>query len=78
MIITIDDFFKKEMQGFHATMELFNNRLRVAMSQASRTAEMGGDAPNPKVFDLKKKKVVDLLDFESSGRPLVLNFGSCT
>ena len=41
-------------------------------------AEMNGKAPNPKVYTSDGKTRVNLLDAASPGRPLVLNFGSCS
>ena len=38
----------------------------------------GEPAPNPSVYDLATKKTVSLLSTGSRGRPLVLNFGSCS
>ena len=41
-------------------------------------ASKNGKAPNPKVLTADGKTEVNLLDSASPGRPLVLNFGSCT
>ena len=41
-------------------------------------AEINGNAPNPKVYTADGKTRVNLLDTASPGRPLVLNFGSCS
>ncbi len=38
----------------------------------------GGEAPNPKVLSSNGSKEYNLLDFAKPGRPLVLNFGSCS
>lgn len=42
-----------------------------------RTARLYGNAPNPEVITLNGKSV-QLLSPMKAGRPLVLNFGSCT
>ena len=41
-------------------------------------AETGQPAPNPTVIKMKDLSQVNLLDLATSGRPLVLNFGSCS
>ena len=38
----------------------------------------GGGAPNPKVLSSDGSKEHNLMDFAKAGRPLVLNFGSCS
>ncbi len=38
----------------------------------------GSQAPNPKVLSSDGNKEHNLLDFAKPGRPLVLNFGSCS
>lgn len=43
-----------------------------------KPAQLGGKAPNLELVDLEKKSSVFLLDMAKAGRPLVLNFGSCT
>ncbi len=42
------------------------------------TVKQGGKAPNPKVLSQDGATVYSLLDFAKPGRPLVLNFGSCS
>jgi len=39
---------------------------------------LGASAPDAKVYDVLSKKTVDLLSLAKTGRPLVLNFGSCS
>jgi hypothetical protein len=39
---------------------------------------LGASAPHAKVFDILSKSTVDLLSLAKTGRPLVLNFGSCS
>ncbi len=38
----------------------------------------GGPAPNPSLVDLNGITQYHLLEFAKKGRPLVVNFGSCT
>ncbi len=58
--------------------EFLRNQLKANYISNSKTAELNGPAPNPEVIDLVTKKVKHLLDYQKKGRPLVLNFGSCT
>ncbi|XP_042219571.1 thyroxine 5-deiodinase-like [Homarus americanus] len=46
--------------------------------EVNMSAEMGEVAPNPEVMRLRDRSVSRLLDMARSGRPLVINFGSCT
>jgi len=48
------------------------------LENALKEALEGEPAPNPSVYDLATKKTVSLLSTGSRGRPLVLNFGSCS
>lgn len=43
-----------------------------------KTAKVGELAPSPELVDLETKAMVPLLSLARTGRPLVLNFGSCT
>jgi hypothetical protein len=43
-----------------------------------RSAIVGKEAPNLKLVDVKTEKMVKLLYFQKHGRPLIVNFGSCT
>jgi len=43
-----------------------------------RETEIGKPAINAPIYDMRSKSFRKLLDFEKSGRPLVVNFGSCT
>eukprot|EP00092_Neocalanus_flemingeri_P097088 GFUD01123678.1.p1 GENE.GFUD01123678.1~~GFUD01123678.1.p1 ORF type:complete len:144 (+),score=31.10 GFUD01123678.1:42-434(+) len=43
-----------------------------------KPANLGSDAPNPQMIELSSKSVTSLLSMAKAGRPLVLNFGSCT
>ena len=48
------------------------------LENATKEALKGEAAPNPPVYDLATGKTVSLLSTASKGRPLVLNFGSCS
>jgi hypothetical protein len=43
-----------------------------------REAFIGEPAPNIALLKYKDGKKVQLLDFQQLGRPLLINFGSCT
>lgn len=43
-----------------------------------REAQVGAKVKDTELFNPTTKSMVSLLSFQQSGRPLVLNFGSCT
>jgi len=43
-----------------------------------KEASLHKPAPNTKVISLKSNIIKNILDFQRKGRPLVINFGSCT
>lgn len=49
-----------------------------ALAEANMVAEQGGPAPNPKMLRYSDRSECRLLDVASKGRPLIINFGSCT
>jgi len=50
------------------------NQLRDILKEA----QIGGAAPNPELIDLDSRAKLPLLSLARAGRPLVINFGSCT
>ncbi|XP_063586619.1 thyroxine 5-deiodinase-like isoform X1 [Penaeus indicus] len=48
------------------------------MQEANLTVEVGSPAPNPVLVRLSDGVECRLLDMAKAGRPLVINFGSCT
>jgi len=50
----------------------------LGIKNALKEALEGEPAPNPSVYDLATKKTMSLLSTSTKGRPLVLNFGSCS
>jgi len=52
--------------------------VKTKLQNIYKDADKGAAAPNPKVVVLDSGEEVDLLSFAKVGRPLVLNFGSCT
>jgi len=43
-----------------------------------KEAQVGQPAPNPELVDLETRAKLPLVSLAKAGRPLVLNFGSCT
>jgi len=43
-----------------------------------KEAQVGQLAPNPELIDLETRAKLPLISLAKAGRPLVLNFGSCT
>jgi len=43
-----------------------------------KEAQVGQPAPNPELIDLETRAKLPLVSLAKAGRPLVLNFGSCT
>jgi len=48
------------------------------ITNALKEAQKGCAAPSPDLYDLNTRKVVSLLSRSKPGRPLVVNFGSCS
>jgi len=53
-------------------------RFSNAMGNVLKEAQIGSRAPSPELYDLKTQSVVSLLSRSKPGRPLVINFGSCS
>ncbi|XP_063873479.1 thyroxine 5-deiodinase-like isoform X3 [Scylla paramamosain] len=49
-----------------------------AWAEVQMVAEQGGRAPNRKLLRFSDRSECHLLDVASKGRPLIVNFGSCT
>ncbi len=63
--------FTKFSSAFHLLVRLYWDSF-------FRQAEKNRKAPNPNVLTADGQKEVKLLDSAQPGRPLVLNFGSCS
>lgn len=50
----------------------------LGITNVLKNAQEGCSAPNPALYDLATKKTVSLLSRSRPGRPLVINFGSCS
>jgi len=60
--------------SFATVKETFSTGLTNALKEA----QQGWPAPSPDLYDLRTRQVVSLLSRAKPGRPLVLNFGSCS
>jgi len=77
------DYIRKSMKTPDDAKFLFSSDriwqgITIKIQDIYRDADKGAAAPNPKVVVLDSGEEVDLLSFAKVGRPLVLNFGSCT
>ncbi|KAK8723283.1 hypothetical protein OTU49_011805, partial [Cherax quadricarinatus] len=63
---------------YHYFWQRMGCLLRWAWTEAVMEAEEGGKAPDPLMIRLSDNSKCHLLDLLKPGRPLVLNFGSCT
>lgn len=77
-----DDTYMKPVLTGIAPWSLFWVRtkdfLYSAWAEVQMVAEQGGRAPNPKLLRFSDRSECHLLDVASKGRPLIVNFGSCT
>jgi len=65
-------------KNFFATTEMIKNRYKAWIQEPYREAIVSLPAPNPTVVLAKSGEQVPLLSTAKEGRPLILNFGSCT
>jgi hypothetical protein len=65
-------------KNFFATTEMIKNRYKAWIQEPYREAQLNSLAPNPTVVSAKTGEKVPLLSMAKEGRPLILNFGSCT
>lgn len=57
---------------------IYKHLLELNLHDVFRKAELGELAPNTKVWSRDGKTQHEILDWQIIGRPLVLNFGSCS
>ena len=69
--------FPKKGFGFGVSYKTFLQLIWVQYIHRSCPANIGLKAPNINILTLEKVKK-KLLDFEKAGRPLIVNFGSCS
>jgi len=71
-IKTVDDI------GFLFSWDMVWMQTRKEVRDILKEAQLDKIAPNPELNNLTTEKSTMLLDLAQKGRPLVLNFGSCT
>jgi len=69
---TVDDL------NFIFSTEIFKWKVLSGIEDAMKDAVLGAPAPDVPILNVSSKKTINLLSLSSSGRPLVLNFGSCS
>jgi len=67
----------KDME-FLFSLERVARRVRMEVRDVIKPAQLGEKAPDIELMDLDSRKNTSLLSLARVGRPLVLNFGSCT
>jgi len=65
-------------KNFFATTEMIKNRYKAFIQEPYREARLNSLAPNPTVVSARTGERQSLLAAAKEGRPLILNFGSCT
>jgi len=60
------------------SLEYVKVQVQKKISDIFKAAQVGQEAPNPELIDLRTRNRVWLLSLARAGKPLVLNFGSCT
>eukprot|EP00092_Neocalanus_flemingeri_P040739 GFUD01044354.1.p1 GENE.GFUD01044354.1~~GFUD01044354.1.p1 ORF type:complete len:126 (-),score=34.80 GFUD01044354.1:35-412(-) len=64
--------------GFMLSLDMVKNMASNQIRDILKEAQHGCSAPNPTMVDLSTKTSTSLLSLAKVGRPLVVNFGSCT
>lgn len=64
--------------AFFMSLDRVKQQTSIEIRDVLKEAQVGEAAPNPELVDLDTRTKVPLLTFARAGRPLVLNFGSCT
>jgi len=67
----------KDME-FLFSLDRVARRVRMEVRDVIKPAQLGEKAPDIELMDLDSRKNSSLLSLARAGRPLVLNFGSCT
>jgi len=67
----------KDME-FLFSLDRVARRVRMEVRDVIKPAQLGEKAPDIELMDLDSRKNTSLLSLARAGRPLVLNFGSCT
>jgi len=64
--------------GFMFSMDKVKMLTMNNIRDILKEAQVGESAPNPELIDLETRAKLPLISLAKAGRPLVLNFGSCT
>eukprot|EP00090_Calanus_glacialis_P019795 TRINITY_DN30348_c0_g1_i1.p2 TRINITY_DN30348_c0_g1~~TRINITY_DN30348_c0_g1_i1.p2 ORF type:complete len:125 (+),score=21.01 TRINITY_DN30348_c0_g1_i1:74-448(+) len=64
--------------GFMFSLDLVKLSARGNIRDILKEAQVGSPAPNPTLVNLSSKSSTTLLSLAKAGRPMVVNFGSCT
>jgi len=74
----MDSIKSTEDLGFMFSLDKVKMMTMNNIRDILKEAQIGNPAPNPDLVDLESRAKLPLLSFAKAGRPLVLNFGSCT
>lgn len=69
---------EKDYEGSIYCIGYVKQWYRSRILDLNKKAKLWQIAPNPPVSKIDGRKLYNLLDFQKKGRPLILNFGSCT
>jgi len=73
-----EDIRSVDDMNFMFSSEIFKFIFSSGIKDAMKDADLGAPAPDVPVMNILSRKTVNLLSLASKGRPLVLNFGSCS
>jgi len=74
----MDSFKSTEDFGFMFSLDKVKMLTMNNIRDILKEAQIGRPAPNLELVDLETRAKLPLLSLARAGRPLVLNFGSCT
>jgi len=74
----MDSIKSTEDMGFMFSLDKVKMMTMNNIRDILKEAQVGQPAPNPELIDLETRAKLPLLSLAKAGRPLVLNFGSCT
>jgi len=64
--------------NFMFSADIFKFIFSSGINDAMKDADLGSPAPDVPIMNIHSKKTINLLSLASKGRPLILNFGSCS
>jgi len=74
----MDSIKSTEDIGFMFSLDKVKMMTMNNIRDILKEAQVGETAPNPELIDLETRAKLPLISLAKAGRPLVLNFGSCT